>query len=386
VSGPKCGHYQVVSAEELQRRRLAAAQDRYSRAVAALQVFQSAVAVAAATYGDLGVLAPQPAQLHAGSAEAFEQASDSLTAGLETARQQLEVAVAGARFRALSADAAHISSVLAEEEPRPKRQQAPARSAEPKREETLTRILGRLPADTEPDVVARTDVLARRYLDATSQPEKAKLLDAIRLLVQAEQDRHALVRHNNELLEALYQQLDGLAGDAVTTLRGVIKGLDRTSELPAGLQDRVAAAKSAAEAERDREFVVAAAAKALADLGYSVGEEFRTAVPAAGALLELPHSARHGLQVRERNQQLMLNVVRFDADGERDPLADKDAEESFCQDFAQLKDLLRLDGVDLRMLRADAPGQTEMQVLRDTSLVRHARERSGAPIEQERST
>jgi hypothetical protein len=383
VSGPKCGHYHVVSAEELRRRRLSAAQDRYSRAVAAVQAFQSALAVAAATYGDVGVLAPQFANLRSSEPEAFEQASESLAAQLETAKQKLEAAVSGARLRALSADAAQISSVLTEE-PRPKKRSESARRAEPKREETLTRILGRLPADTTQDVVARCDVLARRYLDATSEPERAKLLDGIRLLVQVEQDRQAVVRRNDELLESLYRELDGVTTEQATTLRGILRGLDRSSELPAGLRDRVSAAKAAAEAERDREFVLAAAAKTLADLGYSVGEDFRTAVPASGALLELPHSSRHGVQVRERNQQLMLNVVRFDADGERDPLADKDAEESFCHDFAQLKDRLRQDGIDLRMLRADAPGQTPMQVLRDTSLVRKARERSNAPIEQER--
>lgn len=383
MSGPKCGHYQVVSAEELRRRRLSTAQDRYSRAAAAAQAFQSAVGVATVTYGELGVLAPQSANLRSGEPEAFEQASESLAAEIETAKQQLAAAVAGARLRALSADAARISSVLSEE-PKPKNRSESPKSAEPKREETLTRILSRLPADTAPDVVARCDVLARRYLDATSQPERAKLLDVIRLLVQVEQDRQVLVRRNNEFLESLYQELDGLTADTVTTLRGVLKGLDRSSELPAGLREQVSAAKAAAEAERDREFVLVAAAKTLADLGYSVGEDFRTAVPASGALLELPHSSRHGLQVRERNQQLMLNVVRFDADGERDPLADKDAEESFCHDFAQLKDRLSLDGIDLRMLRADAPGQTPMQVVRDSSLVQHARQRSSAPIQQER--
>ena len=130
--------------------------------------------------------------------------------------------------------------------------------------------------------------------------------------MQIEADRQALIARNDALIEALYGQLDGLSSDAVDTLRGVLKGVDRTAGLPDGLPERVAAAKAAAEAERDREFVLATAAKALAELGYAVGDDFRTAVPSSGTLVELPHSARHGLQIRERNQQLMFNVVRFD--------------------------------------------------------------------------
>lgn len=384
MSGPKCGHYHVISAEEQRRRRLSAAQDRYARAAAAVHAFHTAVSAAAAAYGDLGVVAPQAATLRSAEAEDWEQASESLTAALETARQQLESAVAAARLRALSADGARVSSVLADQ-PRPSRQQAASQSASTKSQETLTRIIGRLPTGAAPDAVARCDLLARRYIDATSEPERAKLLDTIRLLVQAEQDCQALIQRNTEIIEGLYRELDGLTGEAVTTLRGALKALDRSSELPSGLRERVAATKTLAEADRDREFVLAAAAKALTGLGYGVGEDFRTAVPAHGALLELPHSSRHGLQVRERNHQLMMNVVRFDADEGRDPLADKDAEESFCRDFARLKDSLRQDGVDLSMLRADAPGQTPVQVLRDRSPLRQARRHASTPIQAERS-
>jgi hypothetical protein len=82
----------------------------------------------------------------------------------------------------------------------------------------------------------------------------------------------------------------------------------------------------------------------------------------------------------------MLNVVRFDTDGRRDSLADKDAEESFCRDFAKLKDKMREEGADLTMLRADAPGQTPIQVMRDTSRIRRPGRYASAPMERERSS
>jgi hypothetical protein len=389
----------------LRRRRIAAARDRHSRVLATVQAFQSALSAAQATYGDLAVSVPQANVSRAREVEDWDQASDTLATGLDTAKRQLEEAVRAARLRMLSAEGSRVSAVLVEE-PRPRRragsaatgsaqtESAQTESAQTESAQTesaltegkLAGVLARLPAAAPAEIVARCETLARGYLEAPGQPEKARVLDGIRHLVQVEQDRQVRITRNSAIIEELYRELDGLSNDTVDTLRGVLKGLDRAAGLPEGLRDRVAAAKAAAEAEQDREFVLATAAKALAELGYAVGEDFRTAVPSSGALLELPHSARHGLQVRERNQRLMLNVVRFDTDGRRDSLADKDAEESFCRDFAKLKDKMREEGADLTMLRADAPGQTPIQVMRDTSRIRRPGRYASAPMERERSS
>jgi hypothetical protein len=379
----------------LRRRRIAAARDRHSRVLATVQAFQSALSAAQATYGDLAVSVPQANVSRAREAEDWDQASDTLATGLDTAKRQLEEAVRAARLRMLSAEGSRVSAVLVEE-PRPRRRAGSAATGSAQTESAQTEsaltegklagVLARLPAAAPAEIVARCETLARGYLEAPGQPEKARVLDGIRHLVQVEQDRQVRITRNSAIIEELYRELDGLSNDTVDTLRGVLKGLDRAAGLPEGLRDRVAAAKAAAEAEQDREFVLATAAKALAELGYAVGEDFRTAVPSSGALLELPHSARHGLQVRERNQRLMLNVVRFDTDGRRDSLADKDAEESFCRDFAKLKDKMREEGADLTMLRADAPGQTPIQVMRDTSRIRRPGRYASAPMERERSS
>jgi hypothetical protein len=392
VSGPKSGDYHVVSAAELRRRQIAAAKDRYLRVVATVEAFHGTFSAAKATYGDLGVSVPRVTVLNAHEAEDWDRASDALATGLATARRQLEETVRASRQQMLAAEGLRVSSVLVEERraPRPAGRGAPeAGRAAPEAvvsEGMLTGVLARLPASAAADVAARCETLARGFLQASSQSERTKVLDGIRHLVQMEQDRRARVARNGALIEELYRELDGLSNDTVDILRGVLKGVDPAADLPEGLRGRVAAARAAAEAERDQEFVLATAAKALADLGYAVGDDFRTAVPASGALVELPHSSRHGLQIRERNQQLMFNVVRFDQEGRRDPLADKDAEESFCRDFAQLKSRMREDGVDLRMLRADAPGQTPIQILRDQSRVRSSARYSSAPIERERSS
>ena len=389
MSGPKSGSYRVVSAAEMRRRAIAAAQDRHARATVQVEAFRGALAAAVSTYGDLPVKVPATNTGRALEAADWEQAAAALSSGLVGARRQLEEAVAAARARTLAAEGARVRAVFATG-PAPAR---PARSVAaqaaasgPADEAKLAEILGRLPLGTPPAVADQCEQLASAYLCLDNPAEQARVLDGLRFQVQTARDRQVRIERNHETLEALYRELDGLHGDEADTVRGVLKGLDESAELPGDLRERVAAAKAAAEAERDREFVLATAAKALAELGYAVGDDFRTAVPSSGTLVELPHSARHGLQIRERNRQLMFNVVRFDGAGRRDPLADTDAEESFCRDFAALKDRMRDEGVDLHMLRADAPGQTAMQVLQDRSRVRRPAQRVAAPIGRERSS
>lgn len=331
------------------------------------------------------------------TAEDWDRASDVLAAAIESAKRQLAAAVGEARARTLAADGARVTTVLVRE-PRPDRRAKPAaagsasasaaEAAEAAEAETaqavakLGTVLARLPADAPASLVDRSHALGRAYLSSASPAERANVLDAIRHLVQGEQDRQVRIARNAAVIEALYRELDGLDGERVATLRGRLKGQDLAAALTDGLREEVAAAKAAAEAEQDRQFVLEAAAKALGELGYAVGDDFRTAVPSAGAVLDLPHSARHGLRIRERGRRLELNVVRFDHEGRRDPFADHDAEEAFCRDFAKVKDRMREDGVDLSMLRADAPGQTPMQVLAAPPAQRRDRD-EGAQGERE---
>jgi hypothetical protein len=373
----------------MRRRAIAAAQDRHARAAAQVEAFRGALAAAVSTYGDLPVKVPATDTGRALEATDWEQAAAALSSGLAGARRQLEEAVAAARARTLAAEGAGVRAVFATD-PAPAR---PARSvaaraahSAPADEAKLAEILGRLPLGTPPAVADQCEQLASAYLFLDNPAEQARVLDGLRFQVQTARDRQVRIERNHEALEALYRELDGLRGDEADTVRGVLKGLDESAELPGDLRERVAAVKVAAEAERNREFVLAAAAKALGELGYTVGDNFRTAVPSAGVVLDLPHSGQHGLQIRERNQRLQLNVVRFDTAGETDRRADHDAEDAFCHDFDRMKERMRRDGVDLNMLRADPPGQTPVQVITDAA---RSRQRGRAvvrpaPVQRER--
>ena len=390
MSGPKSGYYEVVSAAEQQRRQLAAARDRYERARAAARELQGAISSAAATYGDLGVRVPLKAAAAGASAADVDRAAESLRAAMAEAQRKLDAAVGRARLRLLAADGVIVSAVLKPEPGRgvpeagrgaPEQRRAAERPAD---DDAIGRVLARLPADAPAEVAARCASLARAYADAASGPAKERSLDGIRYIVQAEQDRQARIRRNGTLLEELYRELDGLSSAEVETVRGMLKGVDPAGELPEGLRDRVAAARAAAERERDREFALAAAGKALSDLGYAVGDDFRTAVPSAGALVELPHGGNYAVQIRERGQQLLFNVVRFDEDGPGDAAQDSHAEEAFCRDFDRFGARLRAEGVHLAMQRADAPGQTPMQVVAGSRRARRPASRAATARARER--
>ena len=359
MSGPKCGAYRVVSAEELARRRLAAATDRYERSAASLAALDVDLGAAISTYGPLSVSIPRASRPLGNEASDWERAADELERGLESSRHHFEEAVAAARVRQFAAMAASITSSLPREAAHLRR----AKTAAPDEEE-IARVLGRMPLEATEHGTTRCEALAKHWREATVEQQRDQILIAIRLVVQDEQDRAHLIASNRRKVESLYRELDGLVGPPVEVVRGLLKGLDLAQPLPGDLERRAQEARDLAQAGQDRAYVLAAAAQALADLGYSLGPDFITAVPDKGGLIDLPHSGRHGLMVRERNHQLLMNVVRYDESGEREPADDAHSEELFCQDFSMLRARLRDQGVRLDMLRAEPPGSRPVQVLR----------------------
>lgn len=227
MSGPKSSDYHVISEAELRRRRIAAAEDRYSRVLAAVESLQADISAARATYGDLEVSIPQVTAPDAREAADRDRASDALTTGLAAAQWQLEKEVRTSRLRILSAEGSRVSAVLSEES-RPRRS-ASSTSAEAALDDgKLADVLGRLPAAAPADVVSRCESLALGYQEAATQSERAQVLDAILFLVQAGRDRQALIDRNGIVIEDFYRELDGLSGETLDTLRGALKGLDRS--------------------------------------------------------------------------------------------------------------------------------------------------------------
>jgi hypothetical protein len=101
---------------------------------------------------------------------------------------------------------------------------------------------------------------------------------------------------------------------------------------------------------------------ALDELGYDVAEGFTTAVAAGGAVVPLPRSPRHGVQVRERDGHVLFNVVRYTGgQGQADVVADRDAEAHWCNGYDRLVALAAEKGVHLDLSRPEPPGLQPLQ-------------------------
>lgn len=378
MSGPKCGSYQVVSAEEMRRRRLAAAKDRYDRATNALAALKTEIASANATYGAVLVGSARVDHPTGANSEEWEDAADALARESERLNRLLEDAVAKERVRLFSEAAHSVTTSLVENTSRSSRTSPDASVEE------VARLMRRMPLHPTDEGLSRCEALERQWRQATKEAERDQVLTALRLVIQKEQDRARLVDLNRQRVESLYRELDGLAGETVETVRGLLKGLLLDQPLPSDLGDRVRSAQDLATAEQDRSYVLAAASDALSALGYDIDEEFRTAIPSGGTLIDLPHSQNHGLLIRERDQQLLMNIVRYDESGQRDASADTAAEVRFCEDFALLRDALGERGIEIDMRRSDPPGKTPVQVVKRAANRGRNRQRAKRPIERAR--
>jgi len=359
MSGPKCGHYSVVSAEELGRRRLYAAKDRFERASAAVISYSLELNSVIQTYGPLD-MSPLVRDVPSGDdAAEWESAASKLLEDLVAKRSALAETVATARVRRFTEAARNVTATLTEEAPRHRPVVEPTIV-----EATVLRVLHRMPLTAAPELIARSEELAEEALRLTGPQAQDRVLSALRFVVQRAQDRARLIEHNSGQIEMLHERLDGLEGTEVERVRGSLRALQLDRSLPDDVETRVTRVVESALAGQDQRYVLTEAQAALADLGYDVEPDFVTMVPHDGALLDLPHTSRHGVMIRARDHQLLVNVVRYDESGQRDPVADTAAEERFCEDFSRLRAALSSRGVDLEMLRSDAPGTTPIQVVR----------------------
>jgi hypothetical protein len=94
----------------------------------------------------------------------------------------------------------------------------------------------------------------------------------------------------------------------------------------------------------------------LSSLGYEIGTELITATPAAGRIVvRRPDRPAYGIElmVPEGAERLQVKVVAVTGSGTpRDTSRDRDAETTWCSEFAKLQALLRNKGSDLTIERA----------------------------------
>jgi hypothetical protein len=369
MSDGKSSSYTVVSAEELKRRALAAANSRLDRANEAIAALLAELAAAEMTYGSLGVSAP--AAEYSSSTEPTDV--DGLAARLESAvaagRGRVQSAVSAARSEHFAALAQELSAALkpTQELTELKVTRPGAQPAVKPQVESALRVLARLPGDARPEAVSRGEKLVAGIQRAESTTRADTLLTALRESVQVERERADLIDQNRARLAGLLTQLDGVDGDEAAKLRGQLRGAALDAPLPAGLESKVAHAREAAVNAADREFARRVLRDALVEAGYTVGDDFVTVVASGQAVvLPLAASVQHGVRVRESGGRLNFNVVRFtEPDSGVDDLT---AAASFCESFAEIERLAaETFGLEMERVGDLAAGSTKLQVLDQVS-------------------
>ena len=245
MSGPKCGQYQVDSVQEVERRRLAAAKERFERTVVALDLLSAEVAGAIATYGPLPIGLPSGNRPRATEPEEWERAADDLSTEIEAARRRVEEAAGTARTQLFATDATFIAISLVDEP-----QQSRPSLSTASDQEAVTRVLSRLPMNADPESIRKCDTLATSWHQEARQAAKDQILSTMRLVVQRERDRARLIESNRHKVDLLHQQVDGLHGREVEGIRELLGRLDLSESLPSDIDYRVQEARELAEQKK----------------------------------------------------------------------------------------------------------------------------------------
>lgn len=375
VSGPKCGEYRVVSEAELRARRLAAAKSRFQRIRSDHLAEEGRASAATNTYGDLGVDELRVLRPKSEEPSEWEAHCHKLESRLAQFHKRLNEVISFRRTAAVIDAAKGLDAVeFAADEPRPK----PVAESRSKIADEVARIVNRLPSDASDAIVADVERFVSDCLTRAPGAARDRTVLVLRGAIQQETDRARNARDVHRKVDRLCRRLDGLEENP--EVRALLDRLDdarANTSIPAELESDVETTALHVEAEADRAFVLSVAQESLVSLGYRPEDELSTTIASGGSLMTLPGSTSHGLQIRENNDQLFFNIVKFGNSTQRE---DTSAEASFCDDFGKLRATLIEQGVEMSMLRADSPGETAMQEIdRGTQAARRRRKRQHLP-------
>lgn len=384
MSSGRSWAYQVVSAEELRQRELAAANARLARANQGLAELEVTIAAAEATYGKLHVTVPRVRSTPRGDPGEVTRLAVEVEAATTTTRGRVDAAVAEARAREIDRVVSDLLDAMRPDDDRsglPRTTSTgvmrPAAAAtQPPAATQLDaarRVTERLPGDASADVLDRCRKLVTQVGEASTADRGEVLVAVLREEVRRAQERSRLVAQNRAEVERLYRQLDGLDAevggsldtgtdprgpvgtsrpggpgqieDAVASLRGYLRGVALDAPLPAGLADRVERACDAARKAQDRRYALKVTREVLEGQGYALGDDFVTVAAAGGTLLPLAASRRHGVRVREAAGRILFEVVRFDRT--KDGLDDVAAATTFCRSVDTMVELAGKGGLDI---------------------------------------
>ena len=322
MSGPKGGHYEVVSAEELERRALVTAHQRHSR----LRADFLALCDTLSGYGES---VARPTDSPTGDSNAVNAASATLEAEIV----RLQALLSDHRVKAALAAIPKVKITL---------NVAPSPgtpSSSDSRDQSTRTSTRKARTATSADYIAQAEAIVAKAILSTQAEIPAPILtkltsmqgsaqastdslrmalDDLSLSVQRHRDELKQQQVNAKLREQILATLDGCEGAEAALLRRSVERITPGSAVPSSVIDaqQVAAADAAAT---DATFVQTAVVDALSELGYEVDEAMDVVVAQGGVLLEIPGHKQHAARIRAKDGQLRFNVVRTqDVNSEQD--------------------------------------------------------------------
>ncbi len=365
MSGPKCSSYENRAAREA-REKLAADQyfDEIAREVSAFQAEAMLVSSRMGIASQASVLVPRPI----GSASDVRSAANSMRAALGDARSAHRQTVFDAEIAELAvtiaSKAAPVEALGERKYDGPRIAHFDVDSWDARLQRALTSIPNDV-TDTELSAIRSTADAAATAIARRARPSVVtSLVDSVNQLsyqARRRSELHEMIA--SERAELRKQLLELPVDDVTLELFRQIDARDpglHTADLATTVASDVTR-RSALAAESDRIEVLAAAAKALADAGYQLGEDFATSTsPDSIARVE---GGQHAVRVREHSGELLFNVIRVDPEGKTAPEQDGRAETRWCKDFAGVRRKLAADGIDLELRMHIAAGAQLVDVM-----------------------
>ena len=369
VSGPKGYGYTVVSAAELQRREDVAREGRCEQLAATLAGLLRELRRHGVT--DVRMESVPTTRTH----ESLISWEAALNKALPAARVRVEQAAAVALMRVLNAanesvDVSRLSLGNRGDTAR----RAPAKSGAPKHQqfqdelEDVTRALGRLR-----DCATRDELSARvRDLLTAADPAQARgdLLTVKSETVAALRSQEFADLAAQRVLDIGH--LNSPAADGLRARAAVAASQVDVTEIGTA----VAALLEADRRERDSEFVEAALAEVLAELGFSVDEEFQLTEPVRHVMVA-DHADHRGYSLRvQLNRADPVLYTRVVANGASSAEADAAAEDATCVKVRALADGLQEYGVATELKSERLPGERPVERRETTVTTRRTARRT----------
>lgn len=345
MSGPKGGCYEVVSPEELERRALVAANERYQRACR----LHDRVLADLRSMGQDERPAGPARGLVSSDVIAEAQALEELTADLSGRLAERRARAAMAAIPSITVDGA--AAARPHEAPQPRAVKGTDDEGRKLRAvvEDAIRKWGDFDA-------ARLATTLLAFAEATDDGGRRLARDQLYKIVQGMESKHRLRQEHERQRSEILAVLDGCLSAEAAAVRTAVECAG-AGELPCTVEQarRIAARHTAAE---DSRFVEAALHDSLQALGYEVHTGISVTVSRDGALLALPDHPRHVAQLRMQSGEIRFNVARIDSATDRE--ADFAAEVDACQLVDALLPELSARGVMWTLERHDPAGSTPM--------------------------